>query len=51
MAADRECWVCGTQLIPPNPPGEPGDDTWYCPGCGRPWLTLPNGEPSDREGI
>lgn len=28
---------CGTVLMAPTAPGEAGDDTWYCPGCGQRW--------------
>lgn len=36
-----KCPECAHDLMAPAPDGEPGDDTWYCEGCGRPWNRLP----------
>lgn len=33
----KVCPKCGQDLVAPNPPGEPGDDSYYCEHCGTPW--------------
>lgn len=33
----RVCPHCGHDLMPPEPEGTPGDDSYYCEGCGKPW--------------
>lgn len=39
MAAEaKQCPECGHELLPPEPKGTPGDDTWYCEGCGAAWM-------------
>lgn len=35
--SDKECPKCGHLLMAPMPAGEPGDDSYYCEGCGTPW--------------
>lgn len=32
-----KCGECGHVLMAPMPAGTPGDDTYYCEGCGRDW--------------
>jgi hypothetical protein len=31
------CAACGHELMPPTEPGQPGDDSYYCEGCGLAW--------------
>ena len=33
----RQCPECDHDLMPPGPAGQPGDDSYYCEGCGRAW--------------
>jgi len=32
-----QCPTCGHNLMAPAPAGHPGDDSYYCEGCGKAW--------------
>jgi len=33
----HQCPDCNYVMIPPEPLGTPGDDSWYCDRCGQSW--------------
>lgn len=37
MNTTAKCPDCHHDLMDPAPVGQPGDDSFYCEGCGKAW--------------